>query len=986
MRPGLLFRFLAFQNTLAATFALILAAAISVAFTDSALAQRIALVIGNGKYQSAGTLENPPKDSAAIAEKLRELDFKVTMAIDSDLRGMRASLQAFTEAASSAEIAVIFYAGHAIQVDGENYLIPVDAKIRSRDDLSPSAVRAGEIYESLLKAHPQVTVLILDACRDNPFAKAVKAPAGLASGSGSSAMLVKHPNSGGAIIGFAAAPGAVAYDGGAGNSPYTTALLQWIDRPGLELATMLRRVRSTVVELTRGAQVPWVEEALLREVYMHPSDPAAIAKLESGEKLQVALLDTMRALDNPEEKMAASEFYKRFTGNDQAAHLVIGESAENQQNPDNAFATQALVWLSIRQSRDPEDFRKFLATYPEGPFALLASARLERVEADRFKVASLTNKSGILIVGETSVTAVTPVPSEAMVPGASTDATKALRPPDAPAQPQLPAAKTAPVAGRAEAKVVGPDALGPAASQGQQVAALETDDPLEGEAALGLSRDALSGVQMLLAASGNYSGAIDANFGPRTRGAIAAFQKSAGLADNGYLNRATLQGLTNQYAGKALSGMTHASARAAVHLVAAVASRGPGARPITLRVAAMSRNDQVHAFWNNLAQDFEAAHPGYRAEITHQPDYEYKERLLSMLGSPTPPDIMHTWGGGHLEALRVAGFARDLTKEMSDGWAMEFRPGVLQSFTQDGRIYGVPSSVELVSLWTNKALLEKAGVKREQLATWDGFLRAVRQLRSAGIVPIAIGGRDRWQFQFLYGMLAEQIGGRNAFAKAYAGGSDGFIAQPFVVAGDRLRQLADLDPFQPDFLSVGEGDAGMLFSKGKAAMIVTGNWRLNTMRWNWPGGFDRMKNELLRLELPGTARGVDGAATYGGADGYVINSKAPDLAVELLRVLSSPAVQTRIAELADSVPSVSGADLGVSDPFVREVADTLLRSSYHQLYYDQALGPEAGEVVNDVATRLATGQLGGKEAARQIDRAWQQTLHERSDQPAPIKP
>ncbi|TJW71816.1 MAG: carbohydrate ABC transporter substrate-binding protein, partial [Mesorhizobium sp.] len=138
----------------------------------------------------------------------------------------------------------------------------------------------------------------------------------------------------------------------------------------------------------------------------------------------------------------------------------------------------------------------------------------------------------------------------------------------------------------------------------------------------------------------------------------------------------------------------------------------------------MSRNDQVHAFWNNLAQDFEAAHPGYRVEITHQPDYEYKERLLSMLGSPTPPDIMHTWGGGHLEALRVAGFARDLTKEMSDGWAMEFRPGVLQSFTQDGRIYGVPSSVELVSLWTNKALLEKAGVKREQLATWDGFLRA----------------------------------------------------------------------------------------------------------------------------------------------------------------------------------------------------------------------------------------------------------------------
>lgn len=960
---------------------LLIAAILGLFSAGSSLAGRMALVIGNGAYRNAGELANPPKDAAAIAEKLRTLGFEVTELQNGDLRSMRASLDQFSKAATSAELAVIFYAGHGLQVDGENYLIPVDANMGSRDDLPKSALRASEIYKSLVDAGPDAAVLIFDACRDNPFTQIVSTAPGLASGSASTGSLVQRPNAAGMLIGFAAAPGAVAYDGKDGNSPFTTALLQWIDRPGVEVGTMMRRVRGTVVELTRGAQVPWVEEALLREVYLYP-DPNATPHLELGAKVQVALLDTMRALSLPEERDAAQEYYKRLTGDEKTAVLVLGAPAQSSPRNDEEFVKQGLVWLSIRESRDPEIFQKYVDTFPDSPFTLAAAERLKEIEAERkaapIQVASLETKSGILILGalpagevvSSDVPAINPVLTQTVTPipvdegnrqsvstlGTDTD---------------KPTVHSGTPVDKVGVPIVQQEQISPVQPDGPVVAAIDITPTVaeEDEAGLGLERGSLAAVQMLLTEAGEYNGKIDGDIGPRTRKAIASFQTAASLEGEGYLNQPTLQQLLKRFGRTVLNNEPNAEQRASIHLLAAVASRGASAKPIILRVADIDRNDDVHAFWQDLAVDFEAAHPGYRVEMSHQPDYEYKAALLGILGSSTPPDIMHTWGGGHLDALRDAGFARDLTEDMADGWALEFRPAPLQSYARDGHIYGVPASVALVSLWVNKTLLAKAGMTPDQLSTWDGFLEAVRALKANGIVPIAIGGRDRWQFQFLWGGFAEQIGGREAYANAVVNSGDGFAAPAFVEAGDRLRQLADLEPFQPDFINTGEGDAGMLFTKGGAAMAITGNWRLTTMRWNWPGGFDRMKQELVRLDLPGSVISSD-PLTYGGVDGYVVHSRAPDMAVELLRVLTSRAVQTRIATLSDAIPSVSGADLALTDPYLSDVANALLSSSYHQLYVDQALGPIAGEVVNDVATKLATREIDGRGAAEEIDRAW----------------
>src|SRR5690606_30244117 len=188
--------------------------------------------------------------------------------------------------------------------------------------------------------------------------------------------------------------------------------------------------------------------------------------------------------------------------------------------------------------------------------------------------------------------------------------------------------------------------------------------------------------------------------------------------------------------------------------------------------AALSRNDDVHAYWDTLSREFEAGHPGTLVEFGHQPDWSYKANILGMLGSQTPPDLMHTWGGGHLDALSEAGFVRDLTDEMAEGWALEFRPGALGNFASNGAIHGAPTFVALVSLWVNGPMLARAGIPVAQLETWDGFIAAIHSLKAQGIVPLAIGGHASWPFQMIWGNIALQLGGRAAFESAYAGAGD----------------------------------------------------------------------------------------------------------------------------------------------------------------------------------------------------------------------
>ena len=236
--------------------------------------QKLALVIGNGAYGTASKLPNPPRDARLIAQELRNIGFDTTESIDMSSDAMRRAVKDFLAKAPRAKVTLIFFAGHGMQIDGKNYLVPTDAKLTNDKSFTDELIDLDFIMAGLddkLRAN----VIVLDACRDNPFA--TKAPldsvasrsVAIRSGLAPQAGLSSGGTLGaGTLIAFATAPGQVAYDGEGASSPFTTALARHIVTPGLEAQQMLTRVRSEVVAATKGKQVPWSNSSLLGEVYL----------------------------------------------------------------------------------------------------------------------------------------------------------------------------------------------------------------------------------------------------------------------------------------------------------------------------------------------------------------------------------------------------------------------------------------------------------------------------------------------------------------------------------------------------------------------------------------------------------------------------------------------------------------------------------------------------------------------------------------------
>lgn len=241
-----------------------------------ATSRRVALVIGNGAYAHVKALPNPTNDARSIARSLRDIGFTVTEGIDLDRAAMLNMTHEFLREAARAQVAVVYYAGHGVQVDGRNYLVPVDIQFQSGTDVT-SAMMDMDTIMAGLDDQVRTTILILDACRNNPMAPKVASAGtsrgieGVEAGSGLAAPTSLGSGStlgAGTLIAFATAPGQVALDGEGANSPFSAALSRHIGTPGLEVQQMLTRVRAEVVAATKSKQVPWSNSSLLGEVYL----------------------------------------------------------------------------------------------------------------------------------------------------------------------------------------------------------------------------------------------------------------------------------------------------------------------------------------------------------------------------------------------------------------------------------------------------------------------------------------------------------------------------------------------------------------------------------------------------------------------------------------------------------------------------------------------------------------------------------------------
>src|ERR1700740_1928906 len=238
---------------------------------SSALAdKRVAFVVGNGAYKNVAQLPNPPIDAKAMAKVLRNVGFDVVEGTHLTRDKMTEKLLEFGKKAEGSDVAVFFYAGHGIAINGTNYLLPVDADIKSEADVKlGAAINVDTTLEQTMQ-DAKVKLVFLDACRDNPFAakiRSAKATRGVTVDTG----LAEMKSGEGTLIAFATGPGQTALDGEAGtNSPFTRALVANIAQPGVEIQQAMTRVRAQVNDETSKNQLPWGHTNLTGDVYLNP--------------------------------------------------------------------------------------------------------------------------------------------------------------------------------------------------------------------------------------------------------------------------------------------------------------------------------------------------------------------------------------------------------------------------------------------------------------------------------------------------------------------------------------------------------------------------------------------------------------------------------------------------------------------------------------------------------------------------------------------
>ena len=231
---------------------------------------RLALVIGNGGYASA-PLANPGNDARLISSALAETGFDVRTLVDADKRGMKAAVRDFSARLRSAgpdAVAVFYYAGHGVQVDGRNYLIPVRARIDTAADLEFEAMEAQWALDKIGESGVPLSLFILDACRNNPFRSLSRA---------ASRGLARMDAPTGSILSFSTAPGKAARDGDGANSPFTAALAEAIRAPGLKVEDVFKETRRRVVDVTGGEQTPWESSSLIGDFYFTPGSGGGAA-------------------------------------------------------------------------------------------------------------------------------------------------------------------------------------------------------------------------------------------------------------------------------------------------------------------------------------------------------------------------------------------------------------------------------------------------------------------------------------------------------------------------------------------------------------------------------------------------------------------------------------------------------------------------------------------------------------------------------------
>jgi uncharacterized caspase-like protein len=334
--------------------------------------KRVALVIGNSNYVRSGQiLKNPANDAKDIAGQLQKIGFEVIVLLDADRTRMAAAVEDFTSRIAGAEAALFYYAGHGIQYANRNWLIPIDVEVKSNTQPKLSLLALDEIQDGIADQKVGTTILVLDACRDNPFAVRVGTRAAAAAGLAA----VKGGND--TYIAFSTEPGNVAVDGAGRNSPFAEALLKAIPKAGQSLHKAMLAVKQEVRKATGGTQTPWTQDNLPADFYF-VSLNAEPAVVESEEQ------DWALVKDSNNSGMLQSFLSKYPNGkNSLAAQMALNRAALQEMKKELQSQQEIAIWNSVKDSSNPALLKSYLRQYPKGIFAQQAEALLSQFDIEQ---------------------------------------------------------------------------------------------------------------------------------------------------------------------------------------------------------------------------------------------------------------------------------------------------------------------------------------------------------------------------------------------------------------------------------------------------------------------------------------------------------------------------------------------------------------------------------------------------------------------------
>ena len=319
--------------------AIIILSCFSLAVSMEAYAQkRVALVIGNSAYTNISSLSNPKNDADLMAQTLREVGFEVVTVIDADRRTMGRAIRQFGRAlrlAGKDAVGLFYFAGHGVQARGTNYLIPVGAVIEDHADLEIESLSASNILTQMESAGNTLNLVILDACRNNPFKGTFRS---------SERGLSRVAAASGSLVAFAAAPGQVATDGKGKNSPFTSALVDAMRQPGLHVEQVFKRVRVRVERETGGAQTPWEESSLRGNFHFVPG------------------VDNTLKASKPEMPKQSASFDER--------------------------SIELTFWKSVENTKNVAAFEEYLRRWPNGVFVILARLKIDTLKTETASLAT----------------------------------------------------------------------------------------------------------------------------------------------------------------------------------------------------------------------------------------------------------------------------------------------------------------------------------------------------------------------------------------------------------------------------------------------------------------------------------------------------------------------------------------------------------------------------------------------------------------------